>query len=127
MNTIAASDFPAQFIFVLIRTESEAIRWIELTRALARCCRTVLRRSLQEQEPRRSWPLLLCKAGDDGLTLQSVQADMALHFHQTGARPPDVIAFHAQALGEFEGRTEVPVVVEHVAAGKGRARWDDGG
>jgi hypothetical protein len=87
----------------------------------------VLRRSLQEQEARRSWPLLLCKADGNGLTLQCVQADMGLRFQQTGARPPDVIAFHAQALAEFEGRTDTPVVLENMAASKSRARWDDGG
>ena len=43
---------------------------IELTRALARSFRTVLRHSLAEQTPRHNWPLVLCKAGDGGLTLQ---------------------------------------------------------
>ncbi len=100
---------------------------IELTRSLARCYRTVLRRSLQEQEPRRSWPLVLCRAGDGGLTLQSVQGDLALQFHMDDARPPDRIAFRTHLLAKFEGRTDVPVVLERVAAGKGRARWDDGG
>jgi hypothetical protein len=121
---------PAKCVFFRARhypTESEAIPMIELTRALARYYRTVLRRSLQEQEPRRSWPLLLCKADNSGLTLQSVQTDMALRFQQTGARPPDFIAFPTQALAEFEGRTDTSVVLEHLAAAKGRARWDDGG
>jgi hypothetical protein len=100
---------------------------IELTRALARQFRTVLRRSLLEQEPRPSCPLVQCRAGDDGLTLQARCIDMALRYHQSGKRPADAIAFPATVLAEFEGRAESPVVLEQVAAGKGRARWDDGG
>ena len=100
---------------------------IELTRGLVRSFRTVLRRSLMEQEPRRPWPLVLCKAGDGGLTLQAVQMEMALRYHQHGPRPTDVIAFQAGVLAKFEGRTDAPVALENVAEGKGRARWDDGG
>ncbi len=100
---------------------------IELTRSLARAFRTVLRRSLMEQGQRHSWPLLLCKAGEGGLAIQSVQGEMALQFHLGGARPPELMAFRAHALAEFEGRTEAPVGLEHVAEGKGRARWDDAG
>ena len=100
---------------------------IELTRALARSFRTVLRHSLAEQTPRHNWPLVLCKAGDGGLTLQAVQTEMALRYHQPGPRPTDVVAFRADVLAKFEGRTEAPVHLENVAVGKGRARWDDGG
>jgi hypothetical protein len=123
----AAGEIYAPSTLFFVPTESEAIPLIELTRALARCYRIVLRRSLQEQEPRRSWPLLFCKADDGGLTLQSVQTDMALRFHQTGVRPSDLIAFNTQALAEFEGRTDTPVVLENIAVSKSRARWDDGG
>ena len=100
---------------------------IELTRALARSFRAVLRHSLAEQTPRHGWPPVLCPAGDGGLTLQAVQTETALRRHQTGPRPTDRIAFRADVLARFEGRTEAPVALENVAAGKGRARWEDGG
>jgi hypothetical protein len=103
------------------------IALIELTRSLARAYRTVLRRSLMDQGQRHSWPLLLCKADDGGLTLQSVQSEMALCFHQPSPRTLELIAFRAHVLAEFEGRTDAGVLVEHVAEGKGRARWDDAG
>jgi hypothetical protein len=69
----------------------------------------------------------LCKAGDGGLTLQPIQGDLALRYHQPGVRPPDLIAFRMHVLAEFEGRTDAAVVLEHVAAGKGRACWHDAG
>ncbi len=100
---------------------------IELTRALARSFRTVLRHSLVEQTPRPHWPPVLCRAGDGGLTLQAVQTETALRRHQNGPRPTDRIAFGADILARFEGRTEAPVSLENIAVGKGRARWEDGG
>ena len=121
LTTAVATRIPRPSSPPIIPPESEVTALIELTRALARAYRTVLRRSLMEQGPRHDWPLLLCKAGDGGLTLQAVQGEMALRFHQPGARPPDLLAFRAHVLAEFEGRTDAPVVLEHVAAGKGRA------
>ncbi|HVS38479.1 MAG TPA: hypothetical protein VMS17_23170 [Gemmataceae bacterium] len=100
---------------------------IELTRALARSFRTVLRRSVLELEGRRTWPVVLCKAGDGGLTLQAVRLEAALRYHQPGQWPADVIAFPGDVLGEVEGRGDAVVTLENVGAGKGRARWDDGG
>jgi hypothetical protein len=99
---------------------------IALPRALARQFRAVLRRSLLDQEPRRSWPLVLCRAGKDGLVLQACQGDMALRYHLQGARSPEAIAFRASVLAEFEGRRDDPVELEQVAFGKGQARWSDG-
>jgi hypothetical protein len=100
---------------------------IALPRALARQFRAVLRRSLLDQEPRGSWPLLLCRAGKDGLVLQACQGDVAVRYHLQGACPPEAIAFRASVLAEFEGRRDDPVELEQVAFGKGQARWTDGG
>jgi hypothetical protein len=100
---------------------------IALPRALARQFRAVLRHSLMDQEPRGSWPLVLCKTGKDGLTLQACQGDMALRYHLAGTRSPEAIAFRASVLAEFEGRRDDPVELEQVAFGKGQARWTDGG
>ncbi len=100
---------------------------IELTRALARSFRTVLRRSLLEQGPQQCWPPVVCEAGDGGLTLQARHIDLVLRFHQPGKRPTDLLAVRADLLAEFEGRTDAPVALERLAGGKGRARWDEGG
>jgi hypothetical protein len=100
---------------------------IALPRALARQYRAVLRRSLMDQESRGSWPLVLCRAGKDGLVLQACQGDMALRYHLEGARQPEAIAFRASVLAEFEGRRDDPVELEQLSFGKGQARWTDGG
>ncbi len=98
---------------------------IELSRALARQFRTMLRHYVMEA--RADWPLVLCRTGGHGLTLKACQGDVALLYHQTGKRPVDAIAFRATVLGEFEGRNDSLVTLEQAAIGKGRARWDDGG
>jgi hypothetical protein len=77
--------------------------------------------------PRGPWPLLLCRAGEDGLTLHARSEDLAVRYHQAGKHPPDAIAFRASLLAEFEGRADPPVALEQVAFGKGRASWDEGG
>ena len=40
--------------------------------------------------------------------------------------PAAVLAFRAQALAQFEGRTDATAVLEEVAAGQGRASWTEG-
>jgi hypothetical protein len=100
---------------------------IAIPRALARSFRAVLRRSLLNPGPRGCWPLLLCRADQNGLVLQACQGDMALRYHLGGARPQDSLAFRASVLAEFEGRRDDPVELEQVAFGKGRARWVDCG
>jgi hypothetical protein len=100
---------------------------IELPRALARQFRAVLRHSVMADAPRGPWPLVLCRAGEEGLTLHARNHDLAVRFHQPGRRPPDAIAFRASLLAEFEGRPDTPVALEQVAFGKGRAGWDEGG
>jgi hypothetical protein len=100
---------------------------IELPRALARQFRAVLRRSLMADAPRGPWPLVLCRAGEGGLTLHARSEDLAVRYHQPGRRPPDAIAFRASLLAEFEGRADTPVTLEQVASGKGRAGWGEGG
>jgi hypothetical protein len=99
---------------------------IELPRALARQFRAVLRRCLAAQQARGACPLLLCQAGQDGLTLQARVGDVAVRLRQGGERPADAVAFRTPLLAEFEGNTPDPVTLESVASGKGQARWQDG-
>jgi hypothetical protein len=99
---------------------------ISVPRSLARRFRAVLRRCLTDQQPRGSWPLLLCRSGDKGLVLQACLGDLALRYRLDGARPEESIAFRADALAEFEGRRDDTVELEQVSFGKGQARWSEG-
>jgi hypothetical protein len=100
---------------------------IAIPRALARQFRTVLRRSLLDQEPRHSWPLVVCRADPDGVVLQVCQGDRALRYHHAGTYPPEAIAFRASALATFEGRRDDPVELQQLTFGKGQARWSEEG
>jgi hypothetical protein len=100
---------------------------IEMPRDLARRFRAVLRGSLLAEGPRASWPLLVVRAGPEGLTLQARQADSALLYSQPGAAGEGAIAFRSDLLAQVEGRRADPVVLEQVTFGKGRACWTDAG
>jgi hypothetical protein len=99
---------------------------IELPRALARQFRAVLRRCLAAQESRGAWPLLLCQAGKEGLTLQARVGEIAVRLRQPGETTADAVVFRATLLAECEGNTPDPVTLENLVFGKGQARWSDG-
>lgn len=98
---------------------------IEIPRALARQFRAVLRRSLMEG--RSDWPLVLLRTDATGLTLEAKQGDVAVRYQCDGSHDSEAIEFRTSVLGEFEGHTNDPVLLEQVEFGKGRARWTDGG
>jgi hypothetical protein len=100
---------------------------IELSRALARRFRVVVRRILTDQGMRGASPVVVCQAGEHGLSLHAQLGDVAVCYHQAGPRTPATIAFLASLLTEIEGRVDAPVVLE--AAGEDRARvgWSEGG
>jgi hypothetical protein len=100
---------------------------IELSRDLARRFRSVLRRTLSDLNARSSWPLLICRSGPDGLTVDACQEEIAVRYHAEGTMSAEAIAFRSTLLSGFEGRTEEPVRLEQTEAGKGRASWTDGG
>lgn len=100
---------------------------IEITRGLARQFRAVLRSSLLDQQPRGDWPLLLIRADARGLCLQAHKGDLAVQYHQPGARPEAVLTFRTSVLAEIEGRRHVPVSLEQTEPGHGRASWDEAG
>jgi hypothetical protein len=100
---------------------------IEIPRGLARQVRAVLRRCLTGRGPHGPWPLLLCRAGRHGLTLEASLEELAVRHDSEGERAPDVLAFRSSVLGEFEGRGKAAVALEQPAGGQGRARWSDGG
>jgi hypothetical protein len=100
---------------------------IEIPRALARQFRAVLRRCLAAQEARVAWPLVLCRAGKDGLTLQARLGDIAVRYRLPGEWPAEALVFRASVLAEVEGTTAAPVALGTVTDGKAVARWDDDG
>ena len=100
---------------------------IEIPRALARQFRAVLRQSLPAGAPRGPDPVVVIRAGPDGLTLEARQEEAAVRFHADGPAAPAALALPLKALAGFEGRTGTPVTLEQAAPGKGRACWDDGG
>lgn len=100
---------------------------IELSRALARQFRAVMRRALAEQGLRTSSPVVFCQAGEDGLALETRLGEVAMRYHQADPRPRSRIAFLASLLAEVEGRTDAPVSLEVLPGGGGRASWSESG
>jgi hypothetical protein len=100
---------------------------IELSRALARQFRAVLRRALADQGLRGSSPVILCQAGESGLSLHTRLGDVAVRYQHAGPRTPGKIAFLASVLAEVEGRTDPPVLLEPLPDGRGRASWSEDG
>jgi hypothetical protein len=100
---------------------------IELTRALARRFRAVLRRSLLADDPRGPWPAVACRAGEAGLTLEACLRGAAVRYHQPGAVAPDALAFPGSVLAEIEGGSEAAVSLEAAAGGAAQARWAERG
>lgn len=77
-------------------------------------------------EGRRDWPLVLCRAGPHGLTLEARQGNVAVRHETTGTHTPETIAFRTSVLAQIEGRTQDSVGLEQVAFGEGVARWTEG-
>jgi hypothetical protein len=100
---------------------------IELPRGLARAFRSVLRQSLLTEGPRGPGPVVLCRAGPHGLTLEACHGDCAVGLHQPDRRAPADLAFPAPLLAQVAGRGEAPVTLEALGEGQGRARWEEGG
>src|SRR5262249_35013177 len=79
------------------------------------------------QQSRGAWPLVLCRAGRDGLTLHARAGGVAVRYHVPGERPAAAVSFPASVLAAFEGATPAPAMLEPVSPKEGRARRDDGG
>jgi hypothetical protein len=97
---------------------------IVLPRALARQFRAVLRRLAS---PGSRCPIVVARAGPDGLVLESALDEAAVRYHQPGALAPESIAFSAEALTAIEGTGDDVVRLDQVAPGKGMACWSEGG
>jgi hypothetical protein len=100
---------------------------IEITRALARQLRAVFRKAVPVGSGRGPWPPLTLYADQEGLRIHAHHPEVAVAFHQPGARPTAVLTLPAEALDDFEGRKEDAVLLDATAPGTVQARWDDGG
>ena len=100
---------------------------IALPRSLARRFRAVLRRCGPTGRRADLPPSVLLRAGEQGLCLEAACPDAAVRLEHPGKHPEGVLAFPADALALFEGRTDEPVTLEQKSFGQGLATWDEGG
>src|SRR5205085_1342969 len=108
-------------------THPEETTVIQISRALARHVRAVLRKAVPPGTARGRRPPLSLHAGPDGLRVRSHHPDVAVEFHRPGPCPPDEVVLPGEALDEFEGRGDAPVTLEAVGPDSVRALWDDAG
>jgi hypothetical protein len=101
---------------------------ITLTRRKARCLRGVLRRSALGIARRGPIAPLVLQADGAKLCARYRYGDIAVeHVAPCPRTDSVVVAIPLEALADFEGRDESPVVVESIGLGKTRARWADRG
>jgi hypothetical protein len=70
---------------------------------------------------------VLLRVDDRGICLEAARPDVVVRLEYPGAQPKGALAFPADALALFEGRSDEPVLLEEIAFGKGRASWTEGG
>src|SRR5436309_1533791 len=100
---------------------------IQLTRALARQIRAVLRKSAPIDSGRNYRPSLALHAGPDGLQVRCHHAEVAVELHVPGPRPVDVIVLPNAALEDIEARQDTVVTLTSKDSNIVQAQWDDGG
>jgi hypothetical protein len=100
---------------------------LTLPRDAARQFRAVARKTLMGGHGRGHWPPVLCRSDHDGLMLEAGLGGMAVRYAIAGGRPDGRVAFRADALAQFEGRTAEPVALQHVGPQAVRATWSEGG
>src|SRR4051812_26748815 len=102
---------------------------ITLTRRQARRLRAVFRRhalgiSHKGQVP----PLVFRSDPEDGLRVRHHQAHLAVEQVLEGPRQPEAaIPLPLDALADFEGKDDTPVVLEAAGPGRTSVRWEDRG
>jgi hypothetical protein len=100
----------------------------ELSRAVARSFRTLLRRSVMAAAPRGPCPLILAMAGAEGIKLQAVQGNVGLSLQVSSSLAiSGQMAFPGELLATVEGPGDGSVSIDLVTPTKGRAQWEDKG
>ena len=99
---------------------------ITLTRRKARCLRGVLRRSALGIARRGPIAPLVLEADGAKLCARYRYGGVAVeHVAPCPRTDSGTVALPLEALADFEGRDESPVVIESIGPGKARARWSD--
>jgi hypothetical protein len=101
---------------------------ITLTRNQVRRLRAVFRRSTLGISHRGGVPELVLRAEGGQLRAQHRYADLAIEYAEPGSHPHCAgLAIPLDALADFEGAAETPVVLEAVAPDRTFTRWEDRG
>jgi hypothetical protein len=99
---------------------------IEVSRVLLRRFRAVVRRSLMDTDPRGIWPVVVCRADGQGLSMEAHHGDLAVRHRQHGNLVEQTINFPGGLLTELQGRSDQPVALDVIDSTKGKATWLDG-
>jgi hypothetical protein len=101
---------------------------ITLTRSLVKRLRQVFRRSTLGITHRGIISELVLRAEGSQLRAQHRYCDLAIEHVEAGSyRPATGIAIPPDALADFEGSADSPVVLESAAPDRTIVRWDDRG
>ena len=101
---------------------------INITRHAARRLRAMFRRSVMGVTHRGALPPLVLHAETQQLRAQYRYHDLGIEYVEAnGHRLLDSIPVPLDALAEFEGRDETPVVIEAAEPDKTIIRWQDHG
>src|SRR4051794_28710417 len=102
---------------------------ITLTRRQARRLRAVFRRhTLGISHKGPVSPLAFQADPEDGLHVRHHQAHLAVEHVLEGHRQPEAaIPLPLDALADFEGKDDMPVVLEAAGPGRTTVRWEDRG
>ena len=101
---------------------------ITLTRSQVRRLRAVFRRSTLGINHRGIVPEIIFRVEGGQLRAQHRYADLAVEYAGSGDHRPDAcVAIPLDALADFEGAAETPVVLETVAPDRTVVRWEDRG
>jgi hypothetical protein len=101
---------------------------ISLSRRQARRLRAVFRRRILGIAHRGAVPPLRLRAEPDGLRVRHLLHHLALeHTLPRATRQEATLLLPLEALADFEGRDDSPVVLEPAAPGRTVARWHDRG
>ena len=95
---------------------------IELSRALVRQFRAVVRKSVLAADPSGPCPMVVCRAGRRGLFLSCQQGKIGVRHHTPGSFPNASVAVPFAKLADLENAGGV-VALEQLAPFKGRASW----
>jgi hypothetical protein len=99
---------------------------IEIPRRQLRQFRSVLRAFVGRGRS-VAWPVIICKAGRHGLTLEARHDELAVRYHAPRPFPEDSLAFNSAVLVELEVNNSELVTLEQTEAGRGVARWIEKG